>query len=444
MFCKSKRVALFMLELLTVIALFVGCTQGKPLEPVNLDDRPMVAYMKLEGKDNDMFSYSLKVCSFDGEPQVAVYPCDGFIETTSDGNFLFYKLVQVNKKQNRLYDLYYMDRTGTSQLVTKEVAFYELSENGYAVLYGKALERGIFIKEYTADGTVIREESLDNMWSYNLNSIGNTMLLLFKQNEEDPVGDIYLYEDGQMEKVAEDGRISSPNHIVSDDGTILYVTDGVRHGEDILWTLYRKEKGRDAEKLVSDCTYEHYLSNDGGLTAAIVMDDNGKKALFYQYVGEEPVFVEDIVQFEMGMDSNTLYYIAGDKTDWRLPLYRVVEGTEPVIVADNVAAIIDVSKDGKSVAFAANFDRENKESELYIAREGEEIEFVDSGIRMGENKRGEIVPSKIILYYDGSAIAYQKGAYDEYGQFRDLYVKEKGKEPKKIDEQIISEFDFLK
>lgn len=439
MFCKSKRIAILMLGILIVIALFVGCAQDKPLEPVRLDDGPMVAYMKLEGKVDGKFTYSLKVCPFDGEPQVITYKCLG-LKTAGDGNCLYYDL----RVEDDLLDLYYMDRTGTSHLVTDEVIFYDLCENGNAVIYGKAFEAdSIFLKAYLDDGALTNEETFDNIWTWDINSLGNIIMLLIKQQEDDPVGDIYLYKDGQMEKAVENGQTSLYDHAVSDDGTILYLADSDGEGDDILWTLYRKERGRDAEKLVTDCTSKTYISNDSGLSAAIVVDDNGKEVLFYQYVGEAPVFVEDIVQFEMSEDSNTLYYMVGDRTNWRLPLYKVTKGTEPVLVAENVAVITDVSKDGKSAAFAANFDRENIESEIYIAREGEKTEFVDDGIMTSEFK-GKIVHARIILYYDGSAIAYQKGAHDEYGQFTDLYVKEKGKEPRKIDEVVIDEFDFLR
>lgn len=72
---------------------------------------------------------------------------------------------------------------------------------------------------------------------------------------------------------------------------------------------------------------------------------------------------------------------------------------------------------------------------MYIAREGEEIEFVDSRISYSDYK-GKMLDSGVELNNDGTAVAYRKNYGDS--MFADLYVKQEGEPPVFIDKNVIA------
>ncbi len=447
---NNNKVTMLIIGLLLVITIFGGCDQQAQIEPVSLDGRPMVAYMKMEEQTDERVFYSLKVSPFDGAPQSIAMKCGG-LSAGANGDILGYG---IKTEEGFNEDIYLLDRTGESRLVAEDIKFFELSKKEYSVLCMLSTRSHTFIlKEYTPEGGLLREETIEGGKDfYFLEFNSNWDLILFdmlKNGDEDfDAGsrwkDIYIYQEGQMKKAAEKGIVSTYGQSISNDGTIVYISDGVSEElETVTGTLYRKEMDGEAEKLTEDSTKEFAISNDGSLVASILADENNNESFYYQYTGNEPVLVQNIIQFIMDRDGNTLYYTVGDKQNWQLELYRVSEREAPIMVADNAAHILDISADGKSVAYAANYDSEQEQAEIYIAREGEQTEFVDSGFTTFET-RGYILTNEAKLYYDGSAIAYQKDRCDKYGQFWGLYIKEQGKEPVKIDDYVLYEFDFLK
>lgn len=431
---KVKRIILLVFSLLLITTALFGCSKK---EQFVWDDQPKVAYMRLQKQVGGRYFYDLGVGNFDGDVQIISHK-SSILSIDTQEDIVFYK-----KRRNKFsVDLYILDNAGESRLFADDIGFYLLGEGGHTITYGINNTLNFAFMEYTPEGDIISEDVIENdigAVSTEMNAKGDILLFSFFRGENDDDyswTNIYLYKDGQKKKVIDNAYLSVREQSVSDDGDVLFISDAISTNDDErIGTMYKKTLDGDVVKIVEASTREFTISNDGELVASVVKDKDGSKTLFYQYARQEPVYVENIVQYEMSRDSNILYYAVGDTSDWELELYRVKGGANPELVTDNTAKIAALSLDGRSVAFITNLDRSTEEADLYIAREGEEAEFVDSGISYSDYK-GKMLDSGVELNNDGTAVAYRKNF--DGSRFCDLYVKQQGEPPVLIDKNVIA------
>ena len=443
MHSKVKKIFLLVLGLFLIAFTVFGCDEK---EQINWDsDQPKVAYMRLQKQVGGRYFYCLGVGTFEGNTQINSDRCIALSLGTQE-DVVFYEIYKkgVNTRNS---DLYILNNKGESMLFAEDIGFYLLGEGGHTITYNISKTLNFVFMEYTPEGDVVSEDLIENdigVYSTEMNSKGDILLLgMFRDENDDDYSwaNIYLYKDGQKKKIVDNAYLSLREKSVSNEGTVLYITDAISANDDErIGTLYRKTLDGDAIKVVEASTREFTISNDGELVVSVVKDKDGNETLFYQYVGQDPVYVENIVQYEMSRDSNILYYAVGDTSDWELELYKVKKGTKPELVTDNIAKIAALSLDGKCVAFLTNIDSSTELSDLYIAREGEEQELVDSGVPYSEYN-GKMLDKGVELNNDGTTIAYRKNNDDS--MFAYLYVKQEGEPPVLIDKDVI-DFIFLR
>lgn len=311
------------------------------------------------------------------------------------------------------------------------------------------------IRKFASNGKVLNEGYInhDNILTKKTSSNGNW--IAYTKNSRVAQGielegatgiimgnwaDIYLYNvlTGETQIVEEKVYLAYLLPCVSDSGTVLFLDKG--EGLSDTGTLYKKEIGKEQEQLVENAYNLFSISKDGGLSAALTRDEQGNYVIFYQFDGNDPVYVESGGFFRICQDGKSLIYTV-DSGDYYNTLYRVTAGAVPEKIAEMATAPVAISEDGACVAFLMNCNEEKGIGDLYVARLGKETEYVDSGVP---------VSSALVLFgyddvqmfFDGSAIAYLKKS-DKGDTYGDLYFHEEGKEPIFVQGNVMRGFAFI-
>lgn len=452
---RKKKLLLILLAILAVaassIATIMLITPKKEyVQIVRENDNAMIAYMKHEQREEENTVYSLNLCQIDSTPMVICQSVSGF-EVEENNGMIAYAL---DDDDYYRAEVHLINGAGVKQLLSKNVSVYEMSRYGSTIAYLiRDEEDKLFIREYNLEGDVENRIMVNtdvSSMSWNINRNGE--IIVFTQNKrtdqeefegenvryEFDWADIVVYYNGQVEKIAEKAFLSAVGQSISNDGSVLYMADG--NEETKTGTLYLKEIGKEPIVITENVQFRFGISDNSELIYARI-DNNGEDALFYQFSGQEAVIVDNILMGLMSQNSNTLVYLTKTDDIWSNVLYWVDDSSEPKILSDNVSFLFEISDDGKSVAYIANFSEEKQTGDLYIAREGEGIELIDTGVTISRwaNFFGE---STVNLSNDGNTIAYLKN-FDGDRLWGDLYMKQKGEEPQRIDEKVSIGFDFF-
>ena len=205
------------------------------------------------------------------------------IHLTDDGKTMFF----LDKLGSSTGTLYYRSLTNfgkEAEKIASGVSRYTVSENGKLVTY---LKNGTLYQYNMKDETKLAKD----VYSFRVSSDGK---IIYYRNNDDVW---YVMKNGESEKIGSGIEII---HTSEDWGTVYYTTDG---------KLYRKEIGKDKEKLASDVYRVHSISDDW---------------IYYSKCEEVPLsdfFVEDTGEYEGLMEMLAeevgefyeLYYFDGKK-----------------------------------------------------------------------------------------------------------------------------------
>jgi hypothetical protein len=295
----------------------------------------------------------------------------------------------------------------------------------------------LHIQYYSDDGQILKEGEIftddDNFnWSANAEA---DLILIEKQDDEGKERNIYLYSDNEMTKVASEGYLSIDGHNISDNGTLLYIADV--NAETKAGTLYIKEMGEEAIEIMQNATKSHTISSDGQLVAAVVDEDT----LFYQYIGKEAHVVDNVQQYTLGKDNQTIVYTVKTEEPWQYDLYWVRNNSNPIQIAEKISALVEVSGDGSRVAYISNVNEQTRLGDLYLVGNEKNSKYIDSDISI--SAWASFFRSKlVILNSDGTMVAYLKN-YDENYLRGDLFVKQEDEPLLMVDNNVGVNFYFL-
>lgn len=456
---KKKRIfigitALIIIAVVITVILIITGKNGF-IQINRINDNPIVVYRTnddgdLKNETQILFNYkNTYLYQIDSKPQLIEINARS-IDTHKSSKLMEYSCGEELLKE----DLYILNNLGVKRLVHKNVVVSDISQDGTKVIFqldGKLNE--LHIREYSPEGKVTDQKVIDfgdthSVWHVNYDA----SVIAYKKNtragldkDDDGInpyefnwGDIYLYRDGKVEKIAEKAFLSKNDvDSISNDGAIVYLADG--NDDTKTGTLFKKEPGEEAEAIIENSTQRFGISDDGALIATIVSKKENEQDLFYQF-GEEANVVENGFQYLISKDSKTLVYTIETDVDLKFDLYRVREHSDPVKIAENITLLLEVSDDGKSIAYMTNLSNDQKSGDLYIVREGQEPELIDTQVSASFWLSGfDLRP--VNMYHDGSIIAYLK--VHDSNNWGDLYVKQQGKEPIKVDDDVAVGFGFL-
>ena len=417
------------------------------------DDTPMVVYKKLESGDGESRVFSINLCVAGSSPQ-EITDNVGSVEVSASKTIIGYTLDSDDILRE---DVYLLNTLGFTQLCARDVTAFSISENGSVVSYilGDRTDQ-LYLHEYSADGQLVNQDVIevnDENFLWEMNQDASVIVLeknlrseqeeAFDDEDANPYefdwGDIYVYSNGEIKKIAEEAFLSSRGQSISDDGAVVYLADG--NEETKTGVLYIKEIGKEPRMVTQNSTRFFSISRDESLIAAKVENEKNGNDLFYQYGENNSNIVENVDCFLISKDS-TLVYTVTTNDEWQSDLYFVEDDSAPVMLADNVSILLEVSDDGRSVAYLSNLADDQQSGDLYIAREGEEPELIDTevGVSLLAYALFDLYPIRISS--DGNEIAYLKG-YNDDSAFGTLYVKQEGEEPQLIDENVCVGFDFF-
>ena len=321
----------------------------------------------------------------------------------------------------------------------------------YRVVYVLNGGNDLIIREYTQQGDIKEEETVtlrDMYDSWGISNDADTVVTVKNMRSEqegsDPYdfnwADLYLNISGETELIAQKAFLSNDGNCISGNGKVLYLTDCDVETE--TGTLYVKEMQKDPVAITTESTRRFSISSDGELIAAVTENSDGKKNLFYQYGGSEPYTVQDVFQYLISENRSALVYSVKTDVEWAQELYFVEENSTPVMLADHIAILFEVSADGKSAVYMKNFNPDEYTGDLYLVRVGTEPELIDTGVSIAYLRMFQYGIRAAKINGDGSVVAYLKG-YDDETPYADLYVKQVGQEPQKVDEGVNAAFDFF-
>lgn len=431
-----------------VLLVFLPHKPSKDQVEINrITKKPLLVYEKFIRKIGNRRHYHLMMFELGTYPQKID---EGLFSFTvgAKGRALIYK---TDYNENFIGDIYMLTSNGVRVQCAEMSAILAVSEDQYKMLlhHNKPYDT-YHLLEYTHDGDIVGEQTIDMRlpssieWNSDFSifylknaSKWNYIPELKKYPANYDWGALYIYEDGTKLKIADNTTLSYLGESVADNGAVLYISEmdeETRQG-----TLYLKEKDKSAQQIVENATGDFAISNEGKLIAAQRVKPDKTNALFYQFGDNEPSDVENVKQFKLSEDGSTLYCTVETGNDGLCELYRIKADSEPALVDEEVAWLVECSEDGDAIAYMSNYENEYL-GDLYIARVSSGIEFVDTGVRyVGMLDWYDTVN----MYRDGSAIAYLKTGYEEVFDTGDLYIKQNGQAARLVDENVIFDFDFI-
>lgn len=455
---KKKRIILLagLLAMIAVTVLAVIMLLPPKVDKVQVNlmsDNPTLAYKALHRIVGGSASYNLKICEIGSAPKIVATDAK-FFGLGGNGS-----LLAVAKKDQSILDyyIYLMGSSGEWMLVTDNGSYFEIANAQDAMYYtDENYPYSLFVLELTSDGEMTDKKELTVAGSvfqeYNFNAGIATFMKNFRSDQEGAFddeennpydynwGDIYLCTaDGETQKIAEKAFCSGMEQSVSDDGTVVYISDC--HEETETGDLYMKALNGEPRLIKKNTTNGFAISSDGQLIAAIVKDEDQKNTLYYQFQGQDAREIRDVIYFKISQDSSTLVYLANTEEEKRKALYWVTKDSEPVLITENAIGLQEVSRDGKTVAYLANYDDNSRTGDLYVVRAGEDPELIDSGAYVS-TATAFWGMTTINMRDDGQYIAYLKNINTDrfYG---DLYVAEIGGETQMVDRNVSTGFEFF-
>ena len=437
---KKRKVLLFtgvgVLVIAVVVAVFVLFnTNNITINRVN--DQPMIVYEKHDG---------MNLYQLGSSPQKITPEIYGF-KVSPDGKLIAYSFARGDALHQ---EVYLLNDLGVNRQLARNVCAYEVLDD-YKVVYVLNGGNDLIIREYTPQGDIKKEETvkLRGMFDWwGISDDANTVVTVKNMRSELEGSDLfdfnwadlYMNIDGETELIAKKAFLSSVDNSISDNGKVLYLADcdaGTETG-----SLYVKEMHKDPVAITTESTRRFAISSDGELIAAVTENSESENYLLYQYGDSEPYLVEDVFQFLISENQNALIYSVQTDVEWAQELYFVEENSAPVMLADHIAILFEVSADGKSAVYMKNFNPDEYTGDLYLVRVGTEPELIDTDVSISYLRMFKYGICAAKINDDGSVVAYLKG-YNDKIQYADLYVKQAGQEPQKVDEGVNAAFDFF-
>ncbi len=454
---KNRKKILFVVSIIflaaavVVLVLLLQPIHKEYIQIERVNDLPMVVYEKLEKIEEGSAIRSLNLCQIGDAPQ-KIAPEVWAHEVDVNGRKILYSL-----KGDDVFEqeVYLFDNMGVKQLLTKKAFDYGISQDGVALFYRRFGKGELYISEYTSDGQLKEKDKIsigDKEYSFEMNEYAN--FIVFTKNsraaqevdfdkDDNPYdfnwADIYIYSNGEMERIAKKAFLSNMKQSISNNGAVLFLADANK--QTMSGTLYLKEIGKESVEVTGKSLARFAISNDGSLIATITGNRQNEHSLFYKFSGSNSKTVNNVLNYLISDDSKTLVYGVETSGLWENDLYSVNENNEPVLLAQNVSILLEISEDGKHIAYISNLDKKNHSGDLYIVKEGEEPLLIDTEVGFSYVTNYFNVTS-INMYNDGSTIAYLKN-FDSNTLRGDLYVKQEGKEPQKIEEEVSVGFGFF-
>lgn len=454
---KNKRILMVIVSSLAAVALIVLAvlllTTKTSRVQLTDDGQPAILYRKLVNFEDERAVYNLYFCGVGGQPQLLESGVR-HVEVGNDG-----QLVGFNFRSDDYIktNVFLMDSSGLKRPFEKGVFGYEIMENGYAIIYRLTDSRDIlYMREYTETGQIQNEEAItvgDGEYNdeANLNAGMVAIVKNMRSGQEDwsgdeddnPYafnwGDLYIYSDGAMELIAEKTFLSGLGQSIADNGTLVYLAES--NSETKTGTLYIKEAGSAPRAIVSNATTRFAISRDGSLVAALTGNEIDGYKMFYQYVNGTAGTINDADQFKINNSGNTLFYTVPGEEEWHSQLYRVNENAETELLADEASLLVDVSDDGNTVLYIANYDPDTEAGDLCVLRQGRDAELVDTEV-MITYWAAFLGSDTLIMSDDGSTIAYLKNI-DTNWLYGDLYVKNMDEPVQLMDDHVSVGFYFF-
>jgi hypothetical protein len=454
----KKKLIIILLASVLVIAIVVAAILILPagMDKVNLNlssGTPALAYECLDKIVDDSAVYDLYISQL-GSSQQKVDSDINFFYTGVNGQFLAY----AEKDEDILdYYVYVMGVQGDRTLVTKDGSYFEIANNQNTICYASEKEPdSLFVAEFDSRARITDEKKLtveDSVFQeYNFDAgVGLFMKNLrsgqtgaFDDDSVNPYdynwGDIYLCTAGGTPlKIAEKAFCSNTKQSISDDGSVVFIADCNEKTE--TGDLYLKTLNGESKLLKENVSNRFAISPNGQLVAAVIKESNNRTKMFYQFHGKEAREIDNVIDFEISQDSSTLVYLVNTDNANRKALYSIKGDSQPVLLTDNAICIQEVSEDGRSVAYLANYSEESLTGDLYVVRAEEEPLFIDSGIYLS-SVTVNFGATTVNLRNDGQYIAYLKDIHEDrlYG---DLYVAKVGEKAKLIEKNVSTGFDFF-
>lgn len=397
-------------------------------------DAPVIVYQKKVGQDDAHQKYDAYLCRMDESPQNIANGTIG-VEASDNGKVIMVEAVDDSVLEK---DIYLVFSNGEEKLCATNVRNARFARNGYMLcLLQNEDQKKLHIQYYSDVGQLLNEREIityDDNFSWSANAQAD-LILIEKEDGGDKGPNLYLHSDNKLIKIATQGRLSIDGQNISDNGTLIYIADV--NEETKVGTLFIKEMGEEAVVITQNAKKSHTISSDGRLVAAEVADDG----LFYQYIGNEAHIVDNVKQYCIGKDNQTLIYSVETGEQWHYDLYWVKNDLAPVQIAQNMSVLLEVSDDGSYVAYLANVNEQTGLGDLYLVGEEKDPELIDSDVSMSA-WTSFFMSTLVTLNHDGTAVAYLKN-YDENYLRGDLFIKRDGEVPVMIDKDVGVNFYFF-
>ena len=431
MILKKKRILLIILGLMIVLIAVLTVSLRTKINPTinRSDDLPVIVYNKFDifEKSKDLYVYQIGEGQHKFAGNTAIH-----IDIGNNGSLMGYGHSTGEFTEN---DIYIVDWDGRQQLLDTGVMYYKIAKDSGKIFYYYNDQRDTtIIKQYLDNGQIVDVDKIDCS-SCVINNDASTILVTkehFSDDSEEYINDLYLYEDGVFNLIAENTEYPDSD-CISDNGSILFMT-----GYDLYegGVLYIKRAREEPELLAEDAFLGANISEDG--TMIVFITNEGTRKLHCLYNGQEIKLPDSIIRYYFSRTSNTLAYITS--VDGKRHLYKFKNDGAPQKIAD-AETIAGISTNGSCVLYMDNVEDEI-EGDLYAVWDGQQPVLVDTHVSCSFDVEAIMGLDEMFdMNQDGSVILYCK-EYDG-GPTADLYVKQEGKEPVLVDTRVALGFKLF-